>query len=171
MTGYGSITLWAAVLLAGCSFTRAEFVTPLGPDPAVAGGTYTTGGGLSVAAELRESERLTVVCGVWAINQQSAMTKLAEQQVLNSGALFRGRERVVSGLLFMRRVDPAPSYGGQEANCFRTDRPWRGPGRVARPEIFLPRQIIPSDADYLFGNRLIWFRPGGPGAGDGNAPG
>ncbi len=156
-----------SLALSACTLPRAEVVARLSQSPTVDGGVYTSGGGLTVAADMRESDGLTMVCGVWAISrQQSALTKLAEHQVLNSGSVYRGRERVVSGLLFMRRVDPAPSYAGQEANCYRTDRPWKDPANTGPVRIFLPRQPVEEISDSPFGGGFVMFLPKGPGAGD-----
>ena len=158
-----------ALLSAACAIPRTESVSRLGSAPVVSGGTYTSGGGLSVAVELRDAGGLTQVCGVWALSrQQSALTKLAEHQVLGSGSVHLGRERILSNLLFLRRVDPSPDYAGQEANCTRTARAWQPGDAARRPEIHIPQQVVANESEngLGFGGPVVWFRQTGPGAGD-----
>ncbi|MEO3415463.1 hypothetical protein AAFO92_12475 [Roseovarius sp. CAU 1744] len=155
--------------LAACALPRTDVVARLGENPVVSGGTYTSGGGLTVAVDLREFDGKMLVCGVWALSrQQSALTKLAEHQVLGSGSVHLGRERLLSNLLYMRRVDPAPSYGGQEANCAATGRAWRAGYAALRPEIHIPEQIVANESEGLLilGGPIVRFRQTGPGAGE-----
>lgn len=158
----------AALILVGCTVSVPAGKATLGPAPVVAGGTYTSPGGLSVAVEAREIGGRTGACGVWAESvRQSVMTRGAARQVLDSGAVVLGGEAVVQGLGWLRQVEPAESYGGMEGNCVATDRPWQ-PGDAAKPvRVVIPRQVVFNDLDGGFGESggiLIWFRPGGPGA-------
>ncbi len=163
-----------ALALASCAIPRTDSVARLSSYPVVSGGTYTSGGGISVAVDLREVGGLTAVCGVWAISrQQSVLTKFAERQVLGSSAVYLGQDHILSNFLFMRRVDPAPSYGGKMANCTRTDRVWRQSYAASKPVIRMPRQIVANESDGFgglwgigLGGPVIWFRQTGPGAGD-----
>lgn len=162
-----TIGIGLALTLTACALPKTDVVAKLGDAPMVDGGTYTSGGGLTVAVDLRNSDGFTMVCGVWAMSrQQSALTKLAEHQVLNSASVYRGRERLVSGLRYMRQVDPAPSYAGQDANCYRTDRPWRDPASAGAPDIFIPRQVVANEVEGFIGGFKVFFLPKGPGAGD-----
>ncbi|WP_299844723.1 hypothetical protein [uncultured Roseovarius sp.] len=165
-----SIVFCAIALIgASCASPRMDSVARLSSTPSVGGGTYTSGGGLSVAADVREAGGLTQVCGVWAMSrEQSALTKLAEHQVLGTGSIYMGRERILGNFLYMRRVDPAADYAGQEANCTVTKRPWRASDATLAPVIHFPRQIVndESHGGFGLGGPRVWFRPGGPGAGD-----
>lgn len=158
-----------ALTLASCAAPVTETVARLSASPVVSGGTYTSGGGITVAADVREDNGMTMVCGVRAISRhQSALTKFAERQVLGTGSVYLGRGRVVSNLLFMQQVDPAPSYGGAEARCITTGRAWAASDAVLRPSINLPRQIVADESEGMFGfgGPVVWFRQTGPGAGD-----
>lgn len=158
----------AALVLAGCTVSTPAGRATLGPAPTVAGGTYTSPGGLSVAADVREIGGRTGACGVWAESvRQSVMTRGAARQVLGSGALVLGGEAVVQGLDWMQKVDPAESYAGMEGNCVVTERPWTASDAAKPVQIILPRQVVFNDLDGGLdegGGILIWFRPGGPGA-------
>lgn len=160
---YAMMTVLGA--LAACAPVGEIATARLGPAPVVSGGHYTSGGGISVAADVREDQGRTLVCGVWALGpRQSILTKLAERQVLDSGSVFVGRERVVHGLLFMRQVDPALDYGGQEAGCVRLDRPWQA-GDAERPVMVrIPRQVVADESDEMAGP-VVEFIQSGPGAG------
>jgi len=152
-----------AISIATTAFAGAqpEGVARLGPDPSVTGGTYTSPGGLSVAVDLRNFDGRTGVCGVWAESvSQSVMTKRRGRQVLARGNITIDGVSVLNSLGFLRKVAPAVSYAGLEANCRVTEVPWRA-GRTVNAHI--PRQIVYKDIDE-FGTHIIRFRPGGPSA-------
>lgn len=158
-----------ALSLAACAAPRTETVARLSTAPTLSGGTYTSGGGITVAADIREENGQTLVCGVWALSRgQSVLTKFAERRVLGTGSVYLGRERIVSDLLFMQRVDPAPSYGGMEARCIKTSRVWSASDTALRPRISMSRQVVANESHGIFGfgGPVVWFRPTGPGAGD-----
>jgi len=135
----------------------------LGSDPVLAGGTYSTGGGLTVAADIREYEGRTLVCGVWAQSeQQSILTKGKARGVVDSGSFSVGGQTIVRGLGFMKEVPPMADYAGQEAGCTLTERPWQAAGVTA--EIRIPRQVVHVESDEQ-GSFSVTFRQTGPGAG------
>lgn len=158
----------AMLALAACAVSVPAGKATLGPNPTVAGGTYTSPGGISVAVDVRDIQGRTGACGVWADSvRQSVMTRGAGRQVLDSGAVVLGGEAVIQGLGWARQVPAAESYAGLEGNCVVSERPWQA-GDAAKPvKIVLPRQVVFNDLDGGFGESggiLIWFRPGGPGA-------
>ncbi len=160
--------LLGLLALAACSPNMPAGRATLGPYPALGGGFYTSPGGLTVAVDARNIGGRTGICGVWAESEnQSVMTKNAARQVLASGAVTLEGEAVARGLGFLRKVVPARSYSGLEANCITTDRAWR-PGDETRPlRVHLPRQIVRNEIDMDVGEGggiVIWFRPSGPGA-------
>ncbi|WP_281968468.1 hypothetical protein [Roseovarius nanhaiticus] len=164
-----SLALVALVALGACASPNMPAgQATLGQSPTVGGGTFTSPGGLTVAADARNIGGLTGICGVWAESiNQSVMTRNSAPKILDSAGITLGGEGVARGLKFMREVEPAKSYAGMQANCITTERRWR-PGDEARAlEIHIPRQIVYNDLDGGFGESggiLIWFRPGGPGA-------
>lgn len=160
----------AVLTAAGCSFERLpEAPSRLGPSPALSGGSYTSGGGITVATEVREANGLTAVCGAWAqSHQQSILTKHVEMELLQTGTVYLGKERLLTGLNFMKEVPPAESYANSEAVCVRTQRPWRD-GDEARPVMTrIPRQIVHiENGDELGGGAfVVYYRADGPAAGD-----
>lgn len=157
-------TLGLAV--AGCvAATGPQVVAQLGSDPVLAGGSYSSGGGLTVAADLRERQGRTLVCGVWAqSDQQSILTKGKADGVIATGSIAVGGQTVVRGLSFMQEVPPMADYSGQEAGCTLTDRAWQASDAAARTEIRIPRQVVHVEADEQ-GSFAVTFRQTGPGAG------
>lgn len=168
---YARLTFLAALGLAGlaaCSPNMPAGKATLGPDPALGGGFFTSPGGLTVAVDARNIGGRTGICGVWAESEsQSVMTRNAGPRILASGGVTLGGETVAQGLGFLRKVAPATSYAGLDANCITTGRVWRA-GDENRPlRVQLPRQIVRNEMDTDFGDSggiIIWFRPGGPGA-------
>lgn len=159
--------LAAVALLAACTAgSQAPRVTAtLGPNPVLAGGTYSTGGGLTVAAEARERQGRTMICGVWAEStQQSILTKNKARGVLDTGAISFGGQTVLRGLRFMAQVPPMADYAGQQANCAVTARPWQAGDDAREVQVRLPRQVVHVEIDEQGGFRVV-FRPTGPGAG------
>ena len=158
--------LAAGTLLAACTgATPPQTTARLGDAPMLAGGTYDTGGGLTVAADARERNGQTMICGVWAQStQQSILTKHKAKGVLDTGAVALGGETVVRGLRFMTEVPPMADYGGQEAGCAVTARPWRAGDDGRTVQIRLPRQVVEHEIDEEGGFTVV-FKPSGPGAG------
>jgi hypothetical protein len=153
-----------AVALAGCAAgIGPQIAATLGPDPALSGGSYSTGGGLTVAADLREFEGRTLVCGVWAqSDQQAILTKGKARGVVATGSIAVDGQTVFRGLSFMNEVPPRADYAGQEAGCALTDRPWQAGD--AQAEIRIPRQVVHVEIDEQ-GGFSITFKQDGPGAG------
>ncbi|WP_297774602.1 hypothetical protein [uncultured Roseovarius sp.] len=150
--------------LVGCAETGPQLVARLGSDPVVSGGTYDSGGGLSVAVDIREYQGRTMVCGVWAQSrQQSILTKYSAPKVIRSGAVYLGRDVLVRGLGFMPEVEPAEDYAGQEAGCTVTGRPWQATDASQTPVLQLPRQVVHVEDDES-GTFVVVFKQTGPEA-------
>lgn len=154
-----------ALGLAACSAATGEqVVARLGGDPVLDGGSYESGGGITVAVDLREAQGRTLVCGVWAQSvRQSVLTNGVEHGVLGSGSVYLGGEALVRGLNFMPEVPPMAEYGGQEARCMATTRPWRAGDEARQPVVQIPGQIVYVDSDEA-GSFVIRFKQDGPGA-------
>ena len=154
----------AVATLVGCTTYTPAGTAVLSMKPMLAGGTYTSPGGLSFAADIREIDGKTGVCGVWAeSDRQSVLTKGRAINVLGRGAIVLDGQAIVSGLAFLRKVAPARSYGGLDANCVVTDRPWSPADASLPSQIVVPRQIVYNDSDGEYG-AIIYYRPGVPSA-------
>ncbi|MBQ0809634.1 hypothetical protein [Roseovarius sp.] len=155
----------AVLVLAGCTAFGPQMVARLGSDPVLSGGRYDSGGGLTVAADIREAQGRVLLCGVWAqSHQQSVLTKGKAVDVMGTGAVFLDGAALARGLVFMREVPPARDYGGQEAGCVLTERVWQAGYATAEPVIRLPRQVVHVEGD--LGHFVVTFRQTGPGAGE-----
>lgn len=157
--------LVTGALLAACSVApEQKVVARLGPDPVLSGGSYSSGGGITVAVEVREHSGKTMVCGVWAQSvQQSILTYHKAKGVLDTGNVALGGETLVRGLRFMAEVPPMANYGGQEAGCAVFARPWQPADAARRVVIRLPRQVVHVEGDE-YGNFTVTFKQSGPGA-------
>ena len=155
-----------ATALSGCAAsTGPQVVAQLGADPVLTGGSYSSGGGLTVAADLRERQGRTLVCGVWAQSaQQSILTKGKARGVVETGNVSVGGQTIVRGLGFMNEVPPMADYAGQEAGCALTGRTWQPGDEDRRVEIRIPRQVVHVEVDEQ-GSFSVTFRQTGPGAG------
>ncbi|SLN51091.1 hypothetical protein ROG8370_02272 [Roseovarius gaetbuli] len=152
-------------LLAACATTTGTATARLGADPVVSGGTYSSGGGISVAVDVLESNGKTMVCGVWAQSRaQSTLTNGVEPRLLGSGSVSLGDAVLVRGLLFMQEVAPAADYAASEARCVVSDRPWQAGDEARRPSINIPAQVVHVEGDEM-GYFTVTFRQTGPGAG------
>ncbi|WP_104018869.1 hypothetical protein [Roseovarius nitratireducens] len=162
-----AMTFAAAGLLAGCTAATApQTVARLGADPVLSGGSYDSGGGITVAIDLRERDGRTMVCGVWAESrQQSILTNNKAKGVLDTGAVAVGGKTVLQGLRFMKEVPPMADYGGQETHCAVTSRTWQAGDAARRAEIRIPRQVVHVEDDEFGGTFAVRFRQTGPGAG------
>jgi hypothetical protein len=125
-------------------------------------GSFTSGGGLTIAAELRRTAAGgTALCGVWAESAgQSSYTVGEARQIVRLASVSVDGQRVTQDLGFLPQVPPQLDYAGQPARCRALDLPWRE-GRV--PEIFMPRQQI-SSANGGGSDPTISFRQTGTGA-------
>ncbi|MFD1157257.1 hypothetical protein [Roseovarius aestuarii] len=161
--------LASASTVASCtSYLDPIRTSQLGDDPVVDGGTYTSGGGLTIAADIRENDGHTLLCGAWAESaEQSILTKGKSRDVVASGAAYLGRERIAQNLLFMARVAPTADYGGSVANCRLVEREWRLTDHAKAITIRIPRQVVYRDVDGPSGGAFVYFHQTGPGAGEG----
>lgn len=161
-----SLSLLSLLAVTACAqYSGPKFTARLGSAPALSGGTYTSGGGITVAADVRERDGRTLVCGVWAQSRnQSILTKGAARDVVSSGGIFLGREQVARGLSFLPEVSPQDDYSGAAAVCQMTDRPWQAGDEARDVTIRIPRQEVYRDGDGVSGGAIVIFVPSGPGA-------
>ncbi|WP_101067958.1 hypothetical protein [Roseovarius salinarum] len=164
------IAACAAVIagLAACTTGQVSgFSAPLGTDPLLAGGSYTSGGGITIALSFRRADDGgTAVCGVWAESgAQSALTRDRAPRVLQTARVSLDGRTLLSNLGFLREVPPAADYAGRDASCAITGRPWPGQGAMQAARVDIPRQTVFRDIDDTGGVVEIHFNPTGPAAG------
>jgi hypothetical protein len=164
-----AMTIATAGLLAACTTApQTQTVARLAADPVLSGGTYDTGGGITVAVDLRERGGRTMICGVWAESeQQSILTKGKAKGVLDTGSIAIGGETILRGLRFFAKVPPMADYGGQEARCAVMSRPWQPGDAARRVQIHIPRQVVYVEDGDGGGGFAVKFKQSGPGAGGG----
>lgn len=155
------------LIAAACTPINPSYVSRFQSDPTLDGGSFTTGGGLTVAVEFQEQGGKTAVCGVWAeSHQQSVLTKFkAQQDVIPSGSVYLGKKRLVQNLLFLNKVEPMADYSNQEVNCVATSRLWNAGDERLKPVVRIPRQLVLRDGD-ITGGIFVYFFQTGPGAGE-----
>ncbi len=157
------ISLICIFAAAACTPVAKVGKTSLGPSPVLDGGTYSTGGGITVAAQTINVGGMTALCGAWAESKhQSVLSKGAAPRVMHSGSVYLGDAVLHRDLAFMAKVAPAASYAGQPANCVVTQTPWSA-GQVVK--IRIPRQeVLRENSDQDGVNISVTFRQTGPGA-------
>ena len=157
-------------LLVSCGTPVERLEASLGNSPVVEGGTYSSGGGLTVAADIREDRNLTLACGAYAVSRrQSVLTLNEEYRVLGTGTVFLGDQPLVTGLTFMNKVMPSDDYAGAEARCLLLNRPWMPEDNELKVKIRIPAQVVlqlSGGNQSLDWPHRIYFSPTGPGAGE-----
>ncbi len=147
-----------------CATPQNASVTRLSTAPAMTGGTYSTGGGITVASEFRNIGGRTALCGVWSESiSQTPFSKGKAKDVLASGAAYLRGHRLLTGLDYFAKVPPGTDYSQSDAPCQVTDQPWSGANATLKPEIRLPQQIVYRDRDRRNGI-VVDFKQTGPGA-------
>lgn len=110
-----------------------------------AGGTWSSGGALLMAAGFRESGGRVAVCGAWTTTPQSVLSKQYNADVVAAGAVAVGGRHLVNGLGFMTRLQEDAQLEGATARCVATDRPWEPSLSTALPAVYLPRMEFEYD--------------------------
>ncbi|SLN51099.1 hypothetical protein ROG8370_02273 [Roseovarius gaetbuli] len=153
-------------LLSACTSTNSVTTRALLlPDPVVFEGRYDSGGGIAVAADIREHEGKTMVCGVWSQSDgQASMTRGAKTEVLGSGSINLEGKALMRGLGGLNEVASAPDYGGAPASCVVTARDWKAGDEGLRPTVHFPRKELYLDAVDV-GSDMVRFGPAVPGNG------
>lgn len=155
-----------ALALGACGpSVTSSGATRLGQNPALSGGSYTSGGGITIATELRQINGMTGICGAWSQSEaQQPFTVGKANGVLESAALYVGGQKLKQNLIFMREIALTPDYSGAEANCITTKRPWQPGDEALRPEVRIRQQVVYVKRG---GAALrVLFNPTGPGAGN-----
>lgn len=141
--------------------TSAQAQNTLSERVTLSHGSYTSGGGITVAAELRPKDGRTALCGTWAQSEsQSSYTLGSARNIVKLASVYVEGQRIYQDLGFMAQTAPRLDYAGAPARCVLTDLPWRA-GRV--PEVFIPRQTI-SHGNGGGSDPHITFRQTGNGA-------
>jgi len=134
----------------------------LGAGVSLAHGSFSIGGGMTVATEFRRTAQGgTALCGAWSESEsQSVYTTGEARRILGQASVYANGQRLASDLGFLPKVAPRLDYAGVRARCRAVDLPWRA-GRA--PEVFLPRRVIsPGGRDG--GGQHVRFRQTGSGA-------
>lgn len=161
------LALVTSLAVTGCTtYVGPATVAMLGDTPALSGGKFSTGGGISVAADMRERDGKTLLCGVWAQSaQQSILTKGRAGEVLAKASVQVGGRQIAQGLTFMQEVPPVADYSGSTANCRVIERPWQAGDENRDLLIRIPRHVVHREFDGVGGGVIVFFDPSGPGAG------
>ena len=141
-----SVLAAAALALAGCTSPGVPAGTATVTDAwARAGGVWSSGGHLLVAAGVREDQGRVALCGAWTTTPQSVLSVRHNETVIEAGsARFRG-VRLAQGLGFMARLPEGAPLAGATARCVRTEEPWQ-PGDEARAvTVRLPHMAFEYD--------------------------
>ena len=153
-----------ALVLSACTPAEQAGMRQLGAAPTLDGGSFSSGGGLTVALDLRPIAGRTGICGVWAeSDNQSVLSKGRAREVVRTGSAYLDGQILHRDLGFARKVAPPTSYAGLEANCIRTERPWREEDANKALNIRIPRQVVYHDHSEEGSGIKVLFRQTGPG--------
>jgi len=130
--------------------------TTVTPDYVTAGGKFTSGGGIYLAAKQQNIGGRLGVCGAWTRTEQSTLSKFHNRHVLDSGIIYLDGERLVQNLNFMAQHKLGRRLGGRQAACVTTGRAWRPADADRRLVVRLPRRSFRIDAD-KGGTDGTWF--------------
>lgn len=159
-----SLILIGYLSLSACTEMPPTAETSLGFNPVVDGGSYSTGGGLTLAGEIQNVRGMTAVCGAWADGDNQSILSLGKSsRVMSTGAAFLDGQAIHRGLQFMNKVDPMETYAGAPANCVVTSRPWRDGDQARDVQFRLPRQVVHVEVSEYTRVEVL-FRQTGPGA-------
>ncbi len=143
MTQTRTKVLLSALFLGLSSLGATAQTVPLGPNPTLGGGSYSTGGGLTVAMEARDIDGRLGLCGVWAQSKQlTVYTRRAASRVLSKGSVVLGGEVITHNFDFLNRVNPAETYAGAPAGCVVLNRAWQAIDAAKPLDIRIPRQRV-----------------------------
>lgn len=160
------ISIIGAAVLAACTPAQQGPVMQLGPNPVLDGGSYSTGGGITVAAEIMPIGGMTGLCGAWSESKRQAVfTRGVSGKVMHTGSAYLDGEVLHRDLAFMRKLPPMTSYAGQEANCVVTQRPWSSADEGKAVQLRIPRQEVHREnEDDGSASVVVIFKQTGPGA-------
>ena len=151
------LLLAATAAVTGCA---AAFYEPAGfatvdEGYVVGGGTWNTGGGITVVADVEERNGNAAVCGAWATDRQSTLSYPYNRDVMATGSVYLGGTRLVQDLGFMQQADHPAYLPAAEARCVDTGVAWRAEFAGMQPELAFPRLSFRDDdengsADVIF---------------------
>jgi hypothetical protein len=163
MPGFIARAALALTLVAvACTRFATVGTDTVGPGYATGGGEWGTGGGITIAVRAFERGGVTVVCGAWATDRQSALTIALNENVIETGSVYLGAVRVVQNLAFMAPARYAQNLSGAQANCVASGEPWQPAFAAAEPRVRIPSLSFPIDSDS--GQRVNFRETARPGA-------
>lgn len=151
-------------ILSACTVDNTGSVTRLSADPALTGGTYSVGGGITIASAFRNLNGRLALCGLWSESAaQTPYSKGKANKVLSSAVVYLNGKRLLTDLSSLRKIPATTDYSTRSASCIATSEPWH-PGYANRiPDIRLPHQLVYRDGGGVKGP-IVEFRQTGPGA-------
>lgn len=121
-----------------------------------AGGLWTTGKPITVAAKVLNSGGAVAVCGAWAVGRGSNVTSSYDDRIIEAGVIELEGRTILRNLDFMAEARGGAIQPGARANCVVTSTPWQAGYEGAAPEIYLPRQTFGTNS--LYDEKRVTFR-------------
>lgn len=154
--------LFAACAVAACGAVPPGIPHTVATDRVVAGdafgrGVYSGGRGLTVRAGLRNIDGRVAVCGAW--QSSSRLDAFLTRQVLGTGFVTAGGERLAWNLNYLNEVRRGTPLSGATANCADTGLPWTAAAATQEVEVRLPAQVVERDCEPFDGCDITRFRP------------
>lgn len=149
-----SLFVLALLAIAACSRPESAGSDRVGPEYAVGGGEWNTGGGITAVTRVFERDGATIVCGAWATDRQTMLSMDLNDDVMATGSVYLGGTRLVQNLSFMRRAPDVAALAGAQAHCVTVSKPWRAEFAEAAPRLRFPRYVKIDDP--LMGDPIIF---------------
>ena len=126
------------LLAMACTRFATVGMDTIGPSYTLGGGEWDSGGGITTAIRVFERGGVTVVCGAWATDQQSALSVHKNENVIEAGSIYAGSTRLAWNLGFMSRIRYSQNISGAQANCVASGEPWQPEFAETAPRIRFP---------------------------------
>ncbi|MEM7189799.1 MAG: hypothetical protein AAF439_09320 [Pseudomonadota bacterium] len=132
-------SVMAVAILAACTQLNSESLPGIGVDDSFTTGGFrwTSGGRLTIATKVFESEGRTAICGAWAESPYGGNYEgELNPQAIAAARASIGGELLARGLNFYRKVafDKSLTPRGT-AKCLRTSVPWQKRFATATPKV------------------------------------
>lgn len=141
------LTLVALGLAVACSGSAGVGVEAVDARYASGGGEWSSGGGITAVARVFERGGVTVVCGAWTTDRQSALSALLNEDVIAAASVYVGETRVAQNLGFMARTAYSGNIAGAQANCLASPKRWSQAFATTAPRFRFPRMVFMLDEE------------------------
>jgi hypothetical protein len=138
-----ALILITTSLLSGCAGKGEPTAgTSIDRSFTTAGFRWDSGGAMYVFLTARQSRGRVEVCAARMVTKGAPITYRYNDNMLDSGSVFVGGDRVLTGLAFANALEETDNLLGKPANCRLSSAAWKPEYDGARVEFVIPRQRV-----------------------------